>query len=205
MSKRSERKSEAQVWDWRVPRRIDGPAAPTRASTALVVGFDRHAASRRALEFAIELGAGLRAYLHVAHVVDTEDLPIDPDSDDWEARICEALDREREQACAVLATSAGNWTYHGRAGDPAKVLIAPATANAIAISVGGIPFGFSDFSATTEHQTDAYVNSNADVTIAGNALTLDAISHNTAPRCAPSAMRTPTSRVRRPTAYATTP
>lgn len=57
MSKRSERKSEAQVWDWRVPRRIDGPAAPTRASTALVVGFDRHAASRRALEFAIELGA----------------------------------------------------------------------------------------------------------------------------------------------------
>ncbi|MGX4712300.1 universal stress protein [Rhodococcus sp. DMF-1] len=139
MSKRSERKSEAQVWDWRVPRRIDGPAAPTRASTALVVGFDRHAASRRALEFAIELGAGLRAYLHVAHVVDTEDLPIDPDSDDWEARICEALDREREQACAVLATSAGNWTYHGRAGDPAKVLIALADAHDAAMILIGTP------------------------------------------------------------------
>ncbi|MGH8429523.1 MAG: hypothetical protein ACREUF_03880, partial [Solimonas sp.] len=55
-----------------------------------------------------------------------------------------------------------------------------AIANAIAIAVGGIPVGFSDFSAKTSHQTDAYVNTQADLNIPGNALTLDAISHSTA-------------------------
>lgn len=139
MTKHSGRRSEAGGRDWRAPLRIDGPAAATRASTHLVVGFDSHRASHAALSFAIELAAALNAYLHVVHIVDVDDLPVDPDSDDWEQRIIDGLERERAEAKALLTASPGNWTYHSHRGDPARLLRAIADANDAAMILIGAP------------------------------------------------------------------
>lgn len=139
MSRHSGPRPEAGGRDWRVPLRIEGPAAGTPASTHLVVGFDRHRASHAALSFAIELAARLNAYLHVVHVVDVEDLPVDPDAGDWEQRIIDGLERERAEAKALLAASPGNWTYHSHRGDPARLLRAIADAHDAAMILVGTP------------------------------------------------------------------
>ena len=52
--------------------------------TALLVGHDVHAASREAVRFTADLAARLGAYLHVVHVVDLADTPIDADSAEWD-------------------------------------------------------------------------------------------------------------------------
>lgn len=90
---------------------VDGPVTDMTPSHHVVVGFDRHPSSQQALRFAITLAAPLNAHLHVAHIVDLEDFPIDPDSDDWEQRLADALAQERTVACDLLAGSAGKWTY----------------------------------------------------------------------------------------------
>lgn len=106
--------------NWLAPLRVDGPPAPIQPVCHLVVGFDQHPASRAALTYAIDIAGRLNAFLHVAHVVDTDDLPIDPDSNDWEQRIADAVEQERREACAMLAAMAGNWAYHSEEGDPAS-------------------------------------------------------------------------------------
>lgn len=102
-----------------------------------MVGFDRYESSQQALHFAITLAAPLNAHLHVAHIVDLEDFPIDPDGDDWEERLIDALAQERTQACNVLGASPVNWTYYANHGDPASVLSALAnTHDAMMIVIG---------------------------------------------------------------------
>lgn len=93
--------SEAEP-GWRTPVRIDGPTDPSAARSHLVVGFDRHPTSHAALGYAIDLAGRLDAFLHVAHVVDTDDLPIDPDSAYWEQTITDNIEHDRRDACARL-------------------------------------------------------------------------------------------------------
>lgn len=80
----------------------------------------------------------MNAYLHVAHIVDLDDVPIDPpDGDDWEDRVTDALARERAQACDLLSASPGNWTYSAHHGDPTHLLTALAdTHDALMIVIG---------------------------------------------------------------------
>lgn len=108
--------------DWRAPRRIVGPIAPTAARCHLVVGFDRHPAGHAALDYAIDLAGRLGAFLHVAHIIDADDLPIDPDSADWEQAVANAVEQERRDACAALEQASGPWTYYSRTGRPAQLL-----------------------------------------------------------------------------------
>lgn len=107
---------------WRAPVRIDGPTDPAAARSHLVVGFDRHPSSHVALGYAIDLAGRLDAFLHVAHVVDTDDLPIDPDSAYWEQTITDNIEHDRRDACARLEHAPGPWAYYSRPGRPAQIL-----------------------------------------------------------------------------------
>ncbi|PKV76679.1 universal stress protein [Nocardia fluminea] len=127
------------VRDWRDPLCVDGPAGPTAPTTHLVVGFDRHNASHIALDYAIGLARVLNAHLHVAHVIDTDDLPIDPDAADWDHAITEVVERERASACSMLAALPGNWTYHAQRGNPGHLLSSIADAHDASMIVIGAP------------------------------------------------------------------
>ena len=102
--------------DARGPQRIEGPATALPPTSHVVVGFDRCPASIT-LGFAIELAAPLNAYLHVAHIIDLQDFPVDPDGDDWEQCFADTLERERTTACDLLSALPGNWTYYAHRGD----------------------------------------------------------------------------------------
>ena len=100
-------------------------------------GFDRYPASHQALSFAMGLAVPLHAYLHVTHVVDLDDFPIEPDRDDWERRIVDTVERERTEACTMLASLPGNWSYYCHEGNPAHLLATIADANdALMIIIG---------------------------------------------------------------------
>ena len=78
----------------------------------LVVGYDRHPASRAALVFAGELAGALNVPLHVVHVIDDAD-DAGPGGED--------VDAERQHLADALG--AVQWTYHRLQGDPATVLL----------------------------------------------------------------------------------
>jgi nucleotide-binding universal stress UspA family protein len=78
----------------------------------LVVGYDRHPASRAALVFAGELAGALNVALHVVHVIDDAD-DAGPGGDDGDAASQHLAD----------ALGAVQWTYHRLRGDPATVLL----------------------------------------------------------------------------------
>jgi nucleotide-binding universal stress UspA family protein len=131
-----DRKSQ-MLADARRPQRIEGPTAALPPTSHVVVGFDRCPASHHALRFAIELAAPLNAHLHVAHIIDLQDFPVDPDGDDWEQCFADTLDQERATACDLLSALPGNWTYYAHRGDPAHVLAALAdTHDALMIILG---------------------------------------------------------------------
>ena len=90
-----------------------------REMTSIVVGFDQHPASRAALEFAARLADRLGAHLHVVHVVDDDDLLVDPDADDVEASLAGHV---RADAAGRLASFEGGWTYYSRHGNPSWTL-----------------------------------------------------------------------------------
>lgn len=118
-------------------QRIEGPPTGHQATHHLVVGFDRYQLSEDALRFAITLAAPLNAHLHVAHIVDLDDFPIDPDGDDWQEHLIDALAQERAQACALLSAASVSWTYYANHGDPPRVLTALADAyDALMIIIG---------------------------------------------------------------------
>ena len=128
---------EEMLADARRPQRIEGPTAAPPPTSHVVVGFDRYPASHHALRLAIELAAPLNAYLHVAHIIDLQDFPVDPDSHDWEQRFADTLVQERTTACDLLSALPGNWTYYAHRGNPAHVLAALAdTHDALMIIIG---------------------------------------------------------------------
>lgn len=97
-----------------------GPAGP--ADTAMVVGFDRSAASLAALAQAADIGARLGAELHVVHAVDLADYPVDPDADDWEEQAARSLEEERRRVSAALAGYPYGWSYSALRAEPAEAL-----------------------------------------------------------------------------------
>jgi nucleotide-binding universal stress UspA family protein len=118
-------------------QRIDGPTTDIPATHHLLVGFDRCPSSQHALRFAITLAAPLNAHLHVAHIIDLEDFPIDPDGDDWVQRFADELAQERAQACDLLGALPGNWTYSAHHGGQAHTLTTLADADdALMIIIG---------------------------------------------------------------------
>jgi nucleotide-binding universal stress UspA family protein len=101
---------------------LDRGETGAESSTAIVVGFDRSAASRDALSKATEIGRRLRAELHVLHAVDLSDYPVDPDAEDWEAQATSILEAEREAVAAALAGYPYGWCYLALRAEPAEAL-----------------------------------------------------------------------------------
>lgn len=89
----------------------------------IVVGFDDHDASRRALIQAARLAAALLVHLHVEHIVDLEDTPIDPDLADWQNEVDERLQTLQRHAESLVELPGDNWDYHVQRGDSWHVLL----------------------------------------------------------------------------------
>ncbi|HEX4431298.1 MAG TPA: universal stress protein [Frankiaceae bacterium] len=108
----------------RILRRISTPMAgdAPQGCTQLLVGHDVQPASRAAVRFTADLAARLGAYLHVVHVVDLADTPIDADSAEWDTRARTALEALHSDAQKLLEGFDIGWTYHACHGDPAELL-----------------------------------------------------------------------------------
>ena len=100
----------------------DDGQTPARPSTELVVGWDRQPASAAALRFAVDLSGRLEAHLHVVHIADFDDLPVDPDAWDWEEQFRSSVEAHAVHARALLDGLGANWTYHAAHGRPSDVL-----------------------------------------------------------------------------------
>lgn len=88
----------------------------------LIVGYDGHQRAASTLLFAADFATRLAAHLHVVHVVDLDDYPIDPDSAFWEEKAVESVQEERAAASATLKDWTGSWSYDVEHGDPVKAL-----------------------------------------------------------------------------------
>ena len=95
---------------------------PDDAVTTLVVGHSRDPSSDHALAVAADLGRRLRARLHVVHVVDIGDYPIDIDAADWEEQGQQKLAAQRNRVERILDDTGVGWTYEACRGDPAVEL-----------------------------------------------------------------------------------
>jgi len=110
----------------------DRTARPT-----LLVGHGRDPSSDRALLAAVDLGRRLGAKLHVVHVVDAHDYPLNTDAPDWGQRGEEAVAAEQAHVEHLLACSPVEWSYEALHGEPARVLCAAADEHdALLIVVG---------------------------------------------------------------------
>ena len=78
------------------------PHAASAGSTQMVLGWDLHPNSFAALRFAVVMAQRLDAHLHVVHVVDVDDLPIDPDAWNWEEQLDQRLTEDATTARTLL-------------------------------------------------------------------------------------------------------
>lgn len=104
----------------------------------LVVGYDRHPASRAALLLAAELAGGLNVPVHVVHVADMSDEAISTtgtESGDAEPTVGTAPDHVGD----ALDWAHVQWTYSLRYGDPAEALLQAANEHAATMIVVGRP------------------------------------------------------------------
>lgn len=114
------------------PFDADGTIEPT-----LVVGHGRDPSSDQALLAAVDLGRRLGARLHVVHVIDLHDYPLNMDAPDWGQRGEEAVAAERSHVEGLLAGSPVAWSYEALHGDPGRVLCTAADEHdALLIVVG---------------------------------------------------------------------
>jgi len=133
----------------------DGVSA--QASAELVVGWDRQPASAAALRFAVGLSQRLGAHLHVVHIADFDDLPVDPDSWDWEQQFHDSLEAHAVGARALLNELGANWTYHAMHGRPPDVLADLAEeVDAVMIVLGAPRGGMHSFIDTFAGQSVSY-------------------------------------------------
>ncbi len=103
----------------------------------LVVGHGQDPSSDHALLAALDLARRLGARLHVVHVIDLNDYPVNVDAPDWEERGAAALAAEQRRVERLLAGAPVPWTYATRHGDPVKVLCTAADEHdALLIVVG---------------------------------------------------------------------
>lgn len=134
-----------------------GPAPRHEPKTAIVLGWDGHSPSTSALRYAVGLARRLTAHIHVVHIVDLDDTPVDPDAPDWEQQLEAALDDEAAQARALLDGSDASWTYHGGHGDPADLLARVADEyDALMVVVGSPRGGLVSFLDTVFGQSVAH-------------------------------------------------
>ncbi|MHC1559254.1 universal stress protein [Actinomycetospora sp. C-140] len=100
----------------------DGPCASTAPTTHMVLGYRASPYGEVVLRHGADLAMRLGAALHVVHVVDLSDYPIDPDSPDWEQQAQNTLAGEQQDVESALADLPGSWTYHAAHGDPVALL-----------------------------------------------------------------------------------
>ena len=96
--------------------------APRPVSAQLVMGWNGRLASSAALRFAVALAQRLDAHVHVVHIADVDDLPVDPDGSDWEQQFRETVEAHAVGARAILDELGPRWTYHSVHGRPSDVL-----------------------------------------------------------------------------------
>lgn len=103
----------------------------------IVVGYDDHASSRRALRYAVDLTAGLDVTMRVLHVVNLEDFPVDPDSSSWDEQMRRHEDLLVGHVGALIDLPDEQWSYAIVRGDPWHALVAEADKDdALMIVVG---------------------------------------------------------------------
>jgi nucleotide-binding universal stress UspA family protein len=95
---------------------------PKDATTTLIVGYSNDAAGDHALAVAADLGRRLPARIHVVHVVDIHDYPVDIDTAGWEEQCRQELAEQRGRVAHMLTDLELDWTYEARRGDPAAEL-----------------------------------------------------------------------------------
>ena len=100
----------------------EGPVPGSEPTTHVVLGYRASPYGEAVLHHGAELATRLGAALHVVHVVDLCDYPIDPDSPDWEEQAQNTLAAEQRGVEAALADLPGSWTYHAAHGDPVTLL-----------------------------------------------------------------------------------
>ncbi|MXP20730.1 universal stress protein [Gordonia sp. HNM0687] len=122
-------------------RRLRGPEASRPAQASLVIGWDRSPASVAAVRYTADLARRLDAHVHVVHVVDIDDLPIDPDAPDWGEQLRATVDADAADAKDLLDSLAASWTYHSGHGDPAQLLATVADRYSALMVVIGSPRG----------------------------------------------------------------
>jgi nucleotide-binding universal stress UspA family protein len=123
-------------------------------STQLVLGWDMHSNSSAALQFAVALAARLNAHLHVVHVADVDDLPVDPDAADWEELLDQRLADTATTARTLLEQLDARWSYHAAHGRPTDVIanLAEET-DALMVILGGPRGGMLSFIETLAGQS----------------------------------------------------
>ncbi|MGV9857327.1 universal stress protein [Gordonia sp. NPDC003425] len=122
-------------------RRVAGPPPRVAQRANLVVGWDRHPSSLAAMRYAVMLAAAIDAHVHVVHIVDLDDAPIDPDVADWEREYRENVSAEARTARELLDGLAASWTYHSGHGSAADLLGVVADRYASMMIVVGSPRG----------------------------------------------------------------
>ncbi|MBY0286562.1 MAG: universal stress protein [Mycobacteriaceae bacterium] len=129
----------------------------TRTSAELVVGWDREPASAAALRYAVKLARHLDAHLHVVHIADIADLPIDPDAWDYEQQFHASVEAHAVAARKLLDELGANWTYHAMHGRPPDVLAELAEqVDAVMIVLGAPRGGVHSFIDTFAGQSVAH-------------------------------------------------
>ncbi|MGH3726415.1 MAG: universal stress protein [Mycobacterium sp.] len=107
----------------------------------LVVGWDSHPPSTAALHFAVDLAGRLGACVHVVHILDMDDEPLDLDTDSWESQSRMAISAAEAEAREELAGLDVAWEYHRAHGPAAVQLLAVAQQHQALMIILGSPRG----------------------------------------------------------------
>lgn len=78
---------------------------------SVIVGFDSHPSSRAALIYGAALARRLGTEIHVVHVEDSSDQPVDPDELDYETELQTNLNRHERLARDLLGAEATDWDF----------------------------------------------------------------------------------------------
>lgn len=100
----------------------EDPGRQAQRPPSLVVGYKDGPECVNALRFAIGLATELNASIHIVHVIDLADYPLDPDDLDWEEQAERSLDQEQIRVRTVMGDHPGEWTYRSCRGNPLKLL-----------------------------------------------------------------------------------
>ncbi|MGC4933739.1 universal stress protein [Gordonia sp. DT30] len=114
-----------------------GPQPAVAARAAIVVGWNRHPDSVAAVRFAVMLAHQLDAHVHVVHIVDLDDEPLDPDAPDWDAQFAATVNEDALAARELLDTLPASWTYHSGHGSAADLIATVADRySALLVAIG---------------------------------------------------------------------